>query len=94
LTDKAFPLIPQPLFPQRGEGEQETCKGFESPSPALGYRIYTSQYSLSGQKPIFLEARRFQKNGFLPTPDSFSETLDFACATRTQNQGFQKNCPE
>jgi len=28
------------------------------------------------------------------TPDSFSETLDFACASRTQNQGFQKNCPE
>jgi len=30
----------------------------------------------------------------IKTPDSFSETLDFACATRTQNQGFQKNCPE
>jgi len=30
----------------------------------------------------------------LITLDSFSETLDFACASRTQNQGFQKNCPE
>jgi hypothetical protein len=28
------------------------------------------------------------------TPDSFSETLDFACASYTQNQGFQKNCQE
>jgi len=24
------------------------------------------------------------------TPDSFSETPDFACASYTQNQGFQK----
>jgi len=28
------------------------------------------------------------------TPDSFFETLDFACASCPQNQGFQKNCPE
>jgi len=33
---QAFPLIPQPLLPQRGEGEREGYKGFQSPSPALG----------------------------------------------------------
>jgi len=27
----------------------------------------------------------------LRTADSFSEALDFECATRTQNQGLQKN---
>jgi len=27
------------------------------------------------------------------TLDDFSESLDFACASRTQNQGFQKNRP-
>jgi hypothetical protein len=26
--------------------------------------------------------------------DSFSESIDFACASRRQNQYFQKNCPE
>lgn len=31
---------------------------------------------------------------FINTPDSFSETLGFVCASRTQNQGFQKNHPE
>jgi|GEM_PF-5975857 len=37
-----FPLIPQPLLPQGEKGSKETTSHFQSPSPILGYRVYTS----------------------------------------------------
>jgi len=36
----------------------------------------------------------FPDNVQLISSDSFSESVDIACASRTQYQHFQKNCPE